>query len=162
MRKAGRKRGDDSGPISWFMLATFFYLIFLSIVMYSTRGLFYTIKGNTVGIPESVEIRSDLSRFIIAENCLAYRDSETGRTYAAIMDLSKFQSNNPIRDCYNELAGDWAFRLSLQKTGEDKKSEITTAFYDGKKQNLLKFRRPVLIKDGEQIVQGELTIYAQR
>jgi len=154
------KRGEETSTMAWGTIAMVVYLFFLGVVAIILIMGMLSYKNSTTGIPDSVKSRIYMSRFLIAENCLAYKEPSIERSDGFVMDWQRFQSDESIRKCYSQLESDWGFRLTLEKP-DGEKMKVKTAHYEENRLPAAKLYRPVLIKDGDAVLSGELTIDIQ-
>ncbi|MEK6967164.1 MAG: hypothetical protein AABX51_00880 [Nanoarchaeota archaeon] len=157
------KKGEESAVTAWGTIAMVVYLIYVSIVAVLLIYGMMSFKNNTVGIPDSVTTRVIFSRFLMAEDCLAYKDSSIARTDGYVMDWQHFENNDFLRKCYSQIKGDLSFRLTIEKhSNKDEGRTITTSLYRDAQLPLVKIIRPIIIRDGNQIVDGRLTVEVQQ
>jgi len=97
-------------------------------------------------------------RFVNIPECFAYQDSETGRVYPGVVDISKF-NNEHLQTCYQtdsqEGYKDYNFRILLK----NKNLQITTNNYFNADEFTL--TKTVLVRENNQLVKDDLVIYVQ-
>jgi len=157
MNKKGEAEGgayDVARKSVYWMVAGVMLVIAILIYAYFLSGMDARLNYT----PEKLKAETISLRFTNIPECFAYQDSETGRVYPGIIDLSKFNSQT-MDQCYHtgEEKGyeEYNFRLSLQDTQQE---VMTNRYFHGDQFTLF---RDVLIKKGEMIIPDTLLIYVQ-
>lgn len=79
-----------------------FYLgfgVFYTIIFFILIILISSFISTSIAIPEDVELFIYSQRFLDSPNCFTYEDSDTGRSFAGVIDINKF-TNKTLKNCY--------------------------------------------------------------
>ena len=110
-------------------------------------------------VPEKLRAEIISLRFVNIPECFAYQDSETGRVYPGVIDLSKFTNEQMNLSCYHTESEkgykDYNFRLRLYKNG----AEVHSNNYFNKDSFTL-FRK-VAVKNNQTLTEDEMYIFVQ-
>ncbi len=112
-------------------------------------------------VPEKLRAEIISLRFANIPQCFAYQDSETGRVYPGVIDLSKFTNEQMNLSCYHTESEkgyeDYNFRLKLQKNG----AEVLSNNYFNKGGDDFTLFRKVAVKNNQTLTEDELYIFVQ-
>lgn len=156
MNKKGEMVSDvPSKMLKWTIMGILWGACLIFLIMLMAK-----YKVSVVYFPPEVEDNVLAYRFLYAPNCLAYQD-DAGRVYAGVIDWDKLEDQTKaaetIKRCYSAGAQSEApaFRIVVKKQSEIRSVE-TTNF--GSAPSIM-LTKPVVIKDGENFVAGEVEFY---
>lgn len=141
-------------------------VIALAVVIFALVTGISTISFAKV--PEDIELRLIIDRFIMSPDCFAYQDPVSGRVYPGIIGKDRLDSGK----CFN-AAGDvpYAFKLSVYYTNKPLSiifleqqpifTPLKTNNWDDEVQITPGVTRPVLVKEGNSLRWATILIERQ-
>ncbi|MEK6937562.1 MAG: hypothetical protein AABX04_00815 [Nanoarchaeota archaeon] len=154
------KRGESEGAFE-IGKKQIFYLI--ASVLFIAAAVFYvytysTIESQLTYLPEKIKAEAISLRFTNIPECFAYVDPVTGRVYAGIIDLNKFNQKQ-MDNCYftdpEKGFQEYNFRLWLKNKNLN---VITNNYFKTDDFTLVK---KVGVMEAGKVIPEDLYIYVQ-
>lgn len=139
-----------------------FWIIFLLVTSITTIIMVWIITSwltDISEIPDGVEDRIIIDRFLNSNECFAYFDEDTGRTFQNVIDWNKL-TEKQMQNCYQSLQlSNYAYKIELS-FGEETKKLPSPNYSEGK---IIRERlnADVFIKSGENYIEGKVFINVQ-
>lgn len=131
---------ESNKMLYWIVIVLPFIIVLTGIVILAVFNVREAVGGVLPGTEEMIIE----TRLLYSPNCLAYKDTTTGRVYTGVIDLDKFSVETLTNCVHYEKVTDYALRLELFYTKDDGEDEyadsITTPNWDLKHHGSFKLK----------------------
>ena len=146
--------------MGWSSIALIAYIIIVGITAIILVFSMFNIKKSQTGLPDLVREEAYLARIMLAPDCLAHEDPTTGRPEGGVIDWRLLETNDAFRACYPAEEADWQLQVTVERASGSYLT-VRSEYYRpaGIASSIIK--RPVIVRDGNAVEPGILTLFVQ-